>query len=118
MRTSVLLTFCVVVSVNAKWKNPSERYADAYKKYTEAVCPIPQDEIRHFVYFARDREAIHGHPFLNHSRFEGAQVMYPWAQLEPSKGNYDFSMIHDDYVSAFSRFIISNTFYRVRTRLS
>lgn len=97
MRTSVLLTFCVVVSVNAKWKNPSERYADAYKKYTEAVCPIPQDEIRHFVYFARDREAIHGHPFLNHSRFEGAQVMYPWAQLEPSKGNYDFSMIHDDY---------------------
>lgn len=23
--------------------------------------------------------------------------MYPWAQLEPSKGNYDFSMIHDDY---------------------
>lgn len=99
MKEIALLTFGIVVSTitNAKWNNPSERYLDAYKKYAEATCPIPQDGIKHFVYFARDREAIHEHPFLNHSRFKGAQIMYPWAQLEPSKGNYDFSIIQKDY---------------------
>ncbi len=99
MKIVTLLTFAIVANINAnvKWTNPSERYLEAHKKYAEATCPIPQDEIKHFVYFARDREAIHDHPFLNHSRFEGAQIMYPWAQLEPSKGNYDFSIIQEDY---------------------
>ena len=99
MKTVILLTCSFVGSLNAnaKWENPSERYSDAYKKYAEAACPIPKDEIKHFVYFARDREGIHDHAFLKHSRFEGAQIMYSWAQLEPSKGDYDFSIIHDDY---------------------
>ncbi len=65
--------------------------------YVDAACPLAHDEIRHFVYFARDREAIHDHPFLKISRFRGAQIMYPWAQLEPSEGHYDFSIIDDDY---------------------
>jgi len=99
MKVAGLLVFSVWVSLsaNAEWTNPSERYSNAYKKYTEASCPIPQDGIKHFVYFARDREAIHDHPLLGHSRFVGAQVMYPWAQLEPSQGCYDFAMICDDY---------------------
>ena len=99
MGMTELVAFAMAVSftANQAWENPSERYLDAYKKYTEASCPIPRDEIKHFVYFARDREAIHEHPFLDHPRFEGAQIMYPWAQLEPAKGNYDFAKIHDDY---------------------
>jgi hypothetical protein len=33
------------------------------------------------VYFARDRELIHNHPFLSINRFAGAQIMYSWRQL-------------------------------------
>ncbi len=79
------------------WDNPSERYADAYKQYNNASCPIVQDDIHNFVYFSRDREAIHDHSFLTKSRFEGAQIMYTWKQLEPSEGQYDFSDIQADY---------------------
>lgn len=53
--------------------------------------------MKHFVYFARDRERIHDHPFLAIHRFEGAQIMYSWEQLEPRKGAYDFSIIQEDY---------------------
>jgi hypothetical protein len=99
MKVILFFTLAVVVSLtaSAEWENPSERYVDAYKMFVDATCPLPPDEIKHFVYFARDREAIHNHPFLKHSRFEGAQIMYSWAQLEPSEGHYDFSIIHDDY---------------------
>ena len=99
MKGIILFTAGILVSitVSAQWENPSERYLNAYKMYEDATCPIAQDEIKHFVYFARDREAIHNHPFLNNSRFEGAQIMYSWAQLEPAKGLYDFSVVLDDY---------------------
>ncbi len=99
MNLVTIFSLSVMISANAgaKYENPSEKYTDAYKKYLDAKCPIAWDGIKHFVYFARDREAIHNHPFLNHSRFEGAQIMYSWAQLEPTKGQYDFSIIHDDY---------------------
>ena len=73
------------------------KYADAYKKYLNASCPITKDSIQHFVYFARDREAIIGHPFLTHPMFKGAQAMYSWRELEPQKGKYDFSMLQKDY---------------------
>jgi hypothetical protein len=65
--------------------------------YEDATCPIAKDDIKHFVYFARDREAIHHHPFLTNARFEGAQIMYAWRQLEPSKDRYDFSPVQEDY---------------------
>lgn len=90
------LTFFCPVAL-AQWENPSERYVDAYKEYTDARCPIPVDSIKNFVYFARDRGLIHNHPFLKSSRFDGAQIMYSWAQLEPSEGQYDFSLIESDY---------------------
>lgn len=80
-----------------EWKNPSERYRDAYKKYEDATCPIMDNEIDNFVYFARDREAIRNHPLLHHAKFKGAQIMYSWKQLEPSKGKYDFAIIQEDY---------------------
>ncbi len=101
MRNSVALGLAALFSFSspsafAKWKNPADRYAEAYKVYLGAACPIASDNIKHFVYFARDREAIKGHPFLDSSRFVGAQIMYPWRALETSEVNYDFSLIKSD----------------------
>jgi len=80
-----------------KWENPVDKYKDAYKKYEKATCPIPNDGIQHFVYFARDREALLDHPLLTHPMFKGAQIMYTWKSLEPQKGEYDFSILQEDY---------------------
>lgn len=77
--------------------NPANRYIDAYKQYLDATCPLEKDSIKHFIYFARDREQIHNHPFLKVQRIVGAQIMYSWRQLEPEKGVYDFSIIYEDY---------------------
>lgn len=80
----------------AEWKNPADKYLNAHKAYDNAVCPIPVDNIQHFVYFARDRESIRGHALLTSDRFQGVQLMYSWRQLEPEKGTYDFSLIKED----------------------
>jgi len=77
-------------------ENPSEKYTSAYKQFLGATSPLQKDEMRHFVYFARDREAIHNHPFLGISRFSGAQIMYAWRELEPRPDVYDFSEILAD----------------------
>ncbi len=96
-RSLVCLPFLFLCSSSpAQWANPSERYLNEYKEYSDARCPIEEDGIRHFVYFARDREGIHDHPFLESPRFVGAQIMYPWSELEPSKGRYEFSVITKD----------------------
>ncbi len=76
---------------------PSEKYMNVYKKYLNAVCPITKDSIQHFVYFARDREAIIDQPLLGHPMFQGAQIMYSWREFEPQKGQYDFSILKQDY---------------------
>jgi hypothetical protein len=78
-------------------RNLGEKYTDAYKKYLSATCPIPKDNIQHFVYFARDNEQIIDHPFLTHPMFKGAQIMYSWKQLESQKGQYDFLILKQDY---------------------
>jgi len=75
----------------------SDRYIEAHRKYLDAACPLEQDSILHFVYFARNREIIHDHPFLKIERFTGAQIMYPWRELEPERGKYDFSAIREDF---------------------
>jgi hypothetical protein len=93
----LLIGYCITFNVLGQSENPSNRYIDAYKKYLSATCPLKPDSIRHFVYFARDRELIHNHLFLNIQRFVGAQIMYPWEQLEPEMGKYDFSIIKEDY---------------------
>ncbi|MBS1948219.1 MAG: hypothetical protein JST47_10670 [Bacteroidetes bacterium] len=83
--------------LNAQEKNFSERYMEVYKKYSDAACPIKKDNIKHFVYFGKKRKLIIGHPFLLHSIFIGAQIMYSWRELEPEKGKYDFSILKQDY---------------------
>lgn len=91
----MILTVLGATSAMAQ-DNPSERYANAYKKYADATCPIEADGMRHFVYFARDRDAIHDHAFLTKDRFLGAQIMYSWKNIETAEGQYDFSTIQAD----------------------
>src|SRR5688572_25896704 len=97
IRTKAVFFFSSItfwISANSQdWENPSEKYKDAYKKYESAACPITKDSIRHFVYFARDRESLIDHPLLTHPMFKGAQVMYSWREFEPQEGSYDFSIL-------------------------
>lgn len=101
MRNKKLLILILgyLLNINAFGQNvnPSNRYLDVYKHYLDATCPLVKDSIKHFVYFARDRELIHNHPFLAVQRIAGAQIMYSWRQLEPKSGEYDFSIIKEDY---------------------
>ncbi len=100
-----ILTFTILISIqlSAQQKVSGKRYLNAYKKYENAECPVPKDSIKHFVYFARDREVIHDHVFLKNERFEGAQIMYNWRLLEPEKDQYDFSQIREDYEYLISK---------------
>jgi len=95
-KTKILVFSFIVLwtSVNAQ---EGKKYADAYKKYLSATCPITKDSIQHFVYFSRDRELIIDHPLLLHPMFKGAQIMYSWKDFEPEKGRYDFSILKQDY---------------------
>ncbi len=77
--------------------NLADRYVDTYKQYLGAACPLVKDSIKHFVYFARERQAIRDHAFLKVPRLEGAQIMYAWRELEPEKDRYDFTIIREDY---------------------
>ncbi|WP_339978521.1 hypothetical protein [Gymnodinialimonas mytili] len=93
------------ISMAETQANPAERYLNAHEAYSNATCPIALDDIRHFVYFARDRAAIRDHTFLASDRFSGAQIMYAWRDLEPREGVYDFSVIHEDiaYLAGFGK---------------
>ena len=94
----IILLITLGKPINAQENgNQSEKYKDAYKKYLGATCPITKDSIQHFVYFARDREAIIDHPFLQHPAFKGAQIMYSWKDFEYQKGKYDFTILKQDY---------------------
>lgn len=99
--TSILIIFFLtLISTKIQgqnWDNPSEKYSEAYKKYLNSTCPLEETEIKHFVYFSRDREAVQNHAFLGITQFSGAQIMYAWNQLEPEKDQYDFSLILEDY---------------------
>ena len=89
--------FCNSFHGDLEWQNPADRYMNVYKDYMDSVLSVRHDGIRHFVYFARDRESMVDHPFLEIPYFVGAQIMYPWKNLEPQEGQYDFSMIEEDY---------------------
>lgn len=93
----ILFVFIATMNTIAQYDNPANRYADAYRQYLDAICPLEKDSIKHFVYFSRDRELINNHPLLKVDRFVGAQIMYSWRQLEPKRGEYDFSIIYEDY---------------------
>ncbi len=99
LRTLPLALALVTQNTTAEepaWDNPADRYKDAWRAHADATCPIPVDDIRHFVYFARDRDRLRDHPLLTHDRLEGAQVMYLWSELEPERGVYNFDRIETD----------------------
>jgi hypothetical protein len=98
-----VFAFCVVLLAvlshdrgQAGWESPADRYLTAYQQYDSASCPFTSSKIRHFVYFARDRERIRNHALLEHPRLQGAQVMYSWAELEPARDQYDLGPIEED----------------------
>jgi hypothetical protein len=97
MRKVYFLSVTFIMLCTSGLAQGGGKYADAYKKYLNAACPVTKYNIQHFVYFARDREAIIDHPFLTHPMFKGAQAMYAWRELEPQKGKYDFSALKKDY---------------------
>jgi hypothetical protein len=58
----IFLGYLKTIDVFGQGENPANRYIDAYKQYLNATCPIVADSIKHFVYFARDRN-IQNHSF-------------------------------------------------------
>jgi hypothetical protein len=93
----IMLFFCLpVISNFGQSDNSSNRYKDVYRQYLGCTCPLQKDSIKHFVYFANDRELIQDHPFLKIKRFSGAQIMYSWRKIEPERDKYDFSIIRED----------------------
>lgn len=70
------------------------RVAPAPEPLATATAGVKQ--VRHYVFFNRDRERIHDAQFLELRRFDGAQVKYTWRELEPEKDVYDFSAIRAD----------------------
>lgn len=97
MSVVFLSLFCFSGAYGQEREVPGEKYKNAYKKYLNSSCPIPNDGIKHFVYFAKDRDAIKNHPLLTTSMLQGAQIMYSWKDIELEKDKYDFSRIREDY---------------------
>ena len=99
MKLKVLLSLAILATsacAHAEWVNPQDKYKNEYKNHIEAKCPAADPDMKNFVYFARDRKSIRDHIFLDLAGFDGAQIMYPWRELEPEKGRYDFSRIESD----------------------
>lgn len=63
-----------------------------------SVCssPVTAKDIHNYVFFGRDRERIKEETFLKTTGFEGAQLKYTWKELEPTKNNYNLSLIMND----------------------
>ncbi len=60
------------------------------------AATLSAQQLRHYVFFNRDRERIAEPSFLETPAFEGAQLKYTWRELEPRRGEYDFSGIEKD----------------------
>ena len=62
-----------------------------------AIGTADAKPVHHYVFFGLQRDAIRNtRSFLDTRAFEGAQITYTWASLEPEKDRYDFSAIRDD----------------------
>jgi hypothetical protein len=67
-----------------------------------ALAALPaaaRDAPRNFVYLGQD-ELEESLPILDRPDIAGAQILYIWKNLEPRKGQYDFSMIEHDLAIA------------------
>jgi len=62
-----------------------------------AACEVASSqEPRHYVFYGLDRERITEPAFIETSALVGAQLKYRWSELEPRRGEYDFSTIRHD----------------------
>jgi hypothetical protein len=61
--------------------------------YTEVFA---SDSVHNYVFFGRDRSRITEKGFLNTQKFEGAQLMYAWRELESAEDVYDFGAVKKD----------------------
>ncbi|MEO0734039.1 MAG: hypothetical protein AAFZ52_14485 [Bacteroidota bacterium] len=91
-----ILCLFLLFTLSLTAQHAGNKYDKAHEKYDDATCPIPPGDVQHFVYFAKDRSALRGHPLLEHPRFAGAQIMYSWRELETARDRYDFSTIRKD----------------------
>ena len=63
----------------------------------QAQTSVPSKQIHHFVFFGGERQELKTDTaFLNTKSIEGAQIIYSWRLLEPTKDNFDFSPIRED----------------------
>jgi hypothetical protein len=56
----------------------------------------PAKPVHHYMFVGRDREKLADSSFLQTKALEGAQVSYPWRDLEPAMDTYDFTPIRED----------------------
>ena len=62
-----------------------------------AACEVASSqEPRHYVFYGLDRERITEPAFVETPALVGAQLKYRWSELEPRRGEYDFSAIRYD----------------------
>jgi hypothetical protein len=62
-----------------------------------AHSPInAQKQVRHFIFFAHERERIHEKSFLDNANIRGAQLKYTWRELEPEEDQYNLELVQKD----------------------
>jgi hypothetical protein len=61
-----------------------------------AAVAASSQEPQHYVFYGLDRERITESAFLETPALVGAQLKYRWSELEPRRGDYDFSAIRHD----------------------
>jgi hypothetical protein len=80
----------------------------------------PEKKMRQFVYLGQD-ELRENLPILDRPDIAGAEVIYVWMNLEPTKDGYDFAIVEEDLALAKARgkelyVEIGDRFFRPNTR--
>ena len=57
---------------------------------------LGQKQVKHFIFFAHERERIKETSFLKNENIQGAQLKYTWRELEPRENEYDLALIQKD----------------------
>ena len=57
---------------------------------------IAQKEVKHFIFFAHERDRVHEKSFLDNKNILGAQLKYTWRELEPAENEYNLELIRKD----------------------
>jgi len=114
-------TICAAAAITALAGMPASPESPRAQAPANRQAERPNKTLREFVYLGQD-ELKQNLPILDRSDIAGAEVMYVWMNLEPTKDAYDFSMIEDDlklaeargkelYVEILDRFFQPNARY-------